>query len=93
MAWYINESGELYEYNGDRQAEIYPNDDHTPYLSARGAQEGAFLQECQQAQNAAYADSNDDEIELLRGALETACNLLGLVMPEGIDPYDTPEGE
>ena len=35
----------------------------------------------QEAQDAAYGDSNDDEIELLRNALEFALAALGLSLP------------
>lgn len=37
----------------------------------------------QKAQDAAYGDSNDQEIDLLREALELALNALGLSLPEG----------
>ena len=44
------------------------------------------LAAAQEAQDAAYGDSNDSEIELLRDALEMALSTLGLEMPEGHDP-------
>ena len=47
-----------------------------------------LLRAAQEAQDAAYGDSNDTEIELLRDALEYALNTLGLEMPEGHDPDD-----
>jgi len=46
------------------------------------------LQAAQEAQDAAYGDSNDSEIDLLRDALEMALTALGLEMPEGHDPDD-----
>lgn len=42
-----------------------------------------LLDQCQAAADAAYGDSNDDEIELLRDALEMALARLGLEMPDG----------
>jgi hypothetical protein len=48
----------------------------------------SLLEEAQEAQDAAYDDSNDLEIDLLRSALEMALNALGLEMPEGHDPYN-----
>ena len=53
------------------------------------AEEGAsVLQAAQEAQDAACGDSNDEEIDLLRGALEQALGLLELKLPEGRDPFD-----
>jgi len=53
-----------------------------------------LLESAQEAQDAAYGDSNDDEIDWLRGALEMALNALGLEMPEGHEPDDDEtEGE
>lgn len=50
-----------------------------------------LLEDAQAAQDAAYGDSNDDEIDLLRGALETALSLLGLSLPDGVDPDAVPD--
>ncbi len=44
------------------------------------------LEAAQEAQDAAYGDSNDTEIELLRDAMEIALEALGLEIPEGRDP-------
>ncbi len=41
-----------------------------------------LMDDVQLAQDAAYGDSNDTEIELLRGALESAVELLGETMPD-----------
>jgi hypothetical protein len=46
------------------------------------------LEAAQEAQDAAYGDSNDTEIELLRDAMEIALEALGLEIPEGRDPDD-----
>lgn len=42
----------------------------------------------QEAQDAAFGDSNDSEIDALRAALEYALELLGLWLPEGQEPND-----
>jgi len=47
-----------------------------------------LLETVQAAQDAAYGDSNDHEIELLRDAMEMALSALGLEIPEGRDPDD-----
>lgn len=44
-----------------------------------------LLAAAQEAANAAYGDSNDEEIALLRDALDIAMSLLGLDMPEGAE--------
>jgi hypothetical protein len=46
------------------------------------------LEAAQEAQDAAYGDSNDTEIELLRDALEMALGALHLELPEPRDPDD-----
>jgi hypothetical protein len=46
------------------------------------------LAAAQAAQDAAYGDSNDEEIELLRDALEEALSALGLALPEGREDAD-----
>ena len=43
----------------------------------------AVMAAAQEAQDAAYGDSNDKEIELLRDALEMALDALGMSLPEG----------
>lgn len=50
-----------------------------------GTREG-LLRMAQEAQDAAYGDSNDTEIDLLREALEAALDALGLALPDGHDP-------
>ena len=52
-----------------------------------------LLAEAQEAADAAYGDSNDSEIELLRGVAEGALSLLGLRFPDGRDPDDDDEGD
>lgn len=47
----------------------------------------------QEAQDAAYGDSNDSEIGLLRDALEAALGALGLDLPEGKDPDEEDDEE
>lgn len=47
-----------------------------------------LMADVQLAQDAANGDSNDDEISLLRGALDHALSVLGLSLPEGADPDD-----
>jgi len=47
-----------------------------------------LLETAQAAQDAAYGDSNDHEIELLRDTMEMALSALGLEIPEGRDPDD-----
>jgi hypothetical protein len=47
-----------------------------------------LLETAQAAQDAAYGDSNDNEIELLRDAMEMALSALGLEIPEGREPDD-----
>lgn len=44
------------------------------------------LAAAQAAQDASLADSNDDEIDLLRTALDVALGALGLDLPEGREP-------
>lgn len=46
-------------------------------------QNAEMMKLAQEAQDAAFADSNDGEIEALREALEYALGLLGLALPEG----------
>lgn len=46
------------------------------------------MEAAQAAQDAAYGDSNDEEIDLLRGALEEALGALGLRLPEGREPEE-----
>jgi hypothetical protein len=52
-----------------------------------------LLLNAQEAADAAYHDSNDSEIDLLRGVAEEALGLLGLKFPEGRDPDDEGESE
>lgn len=50
-----------------------------------------LMADVQAAQDAAFGDSNDEEIDLLRGALEGALALLGLPLPDSRDPDDDVE--
>jgi hypothetical protein len=52
-----------------------------------------LLKEAQEAADAAYGDSNDTEIDLLRGVAEFAMSLLGLKFPEGRDPDEEEDEE
>lgn len=45
-----------------------------------------LMEKVQAAQDAAYGDSNDTEIDLLREALEQALGMLGLELPDGREP-------
>lgn len=47
-----------------------------------------LLEYCQEAANASFDDSNDDEIEALQDALGQALTILGLEMPEGKEVND-----
>lgn len=47
-----------------------------------------LMKDVQLAQDAAFGDINDTEINLLRGALEHALSLLGLDLPQGRGAYD-----
>lgn len=51
------------------------------------------LRAAQEAADMAYGDSNDDEIDGLRTALEEALLALGLEMPDGVDPDDEIDDE
>lgn len=53
-----------------------------------GEQTVELMRLSQEAQDAAYGDSNDAEIEALRDALEYALGLLGCALPEGREPDD-----
>lgn len=46
------------------------------------------MEAAQEAMDAGYGDSNDEEIDLLRGALSEALSALGLSLPDGRDPDD-----
>lgn len=61
------------------------------YAVALANEVAEAVQHAQVAQDKAYGDSNDDEIESLREALEFTLGLLGVGLPEGRDPDD--EGE
>ena len=52
-----------------------------------------LLAEAQEAADMAYGDSNDDEIDALRGVAEGALALLGLKFPEGRDLDDEEDEE
>lgn len=58
------------------------------YCVAKPEDLASVLEAAQEAQDAAYGDSNDAEINLLRDALEAALGALGLGLPEGVDPDD-----
>lgn len=61
------------------------------YQVIRPGATAALMSAAQEAQDAAYGDSNDSEIDLLRDALEQALALLGERLPEGNDPDDDEE--
>jgi len=52
-----------------------------------------LLKEAQEAADMAYGDSNDEEIDALRGVAESALGLLGLNFPAGRDPDDEDEDD
>lgn len=41
MSWFINEEGEVYEYDAATQEAEFPNDDHTPFETEEEALEAA----------------------------------------------------